>query len=157
MIRTATAEDAAALSVIWNGVIRDTTSIFNSTERGLDEIVAVIEAGDPFFVWDDGDGIQGFARWFPFRGTDGYRHTVEHTVLLAPGVHGRGVGRQLMERLFETARAADKHVMVACVTAENRAGIAFHQRMGFEQTGFMPQVGRKFGRWLDLAILQKRL
>ncbi|GAD54052.1 GCN5-related N-acetyltransferase [Limimaricola cinnabarinus LL-001] len=62
-----------------------------------------------------------------------------------------------MERLFETARAADKHVMVACVTAENAAGIAFHERMGFERTGTMPEVGRKFGRWLDLAILQKRL
>ncbi len=63
----------------------------------------------------------------------------------------------MMQQLFDSARARDKHVMVACITAENRAGLAFHQRMGFEQTGFMPEVGRKFGRWLDLAIMQKRL
>ncbi len=157
MIRPATPDDAPALSAIWNGVIRDTTSIFNATERSLDEIVALIEAGDPFFVWDDGQGAQGMARWFPFRGTDGYRHTVEHTILLGRGLHGRGVGRAMMQQLFDSARARDKHVMVACITAENRAGLAFHQRMGFEQTGFMPEVGRKFGRWLDLAIMQKRL
>ncbi|PHP28826.1 GNAT family N-acetyltransferase [Limimaricola cinnabarinus] len=156
MIRPATPDDAPALGAIWNRVIRETTSIFNATERSEAEIAQIIGNGDPFFVWDE-DGVQGFARWFPFRGTDGYRHTVEHTILLAPGLHGRGAGRAMMGRLFETARAADKHVMVACVTAENTAGIAFHERMGFERSGYMPQVGRKFGRWLDLAILQKRL
>ncbi|MGR3465521.1 N-acetyltransferase family protein [Limimaricola sp.] len=156
MIRPATPDDAPALSAIWNGVIRETSSIFNSTERSEAEIAEITQSGDPFLVWDE-DGVQGFARWFPFRGTDGYRHTVEHTILLAPSLHGRGAGRMMMERLFETARAADKHIMVACVTAENSAGIAFHERLGFVRTGTMPEVGRKFGRWLDLAILQKRL
>jgi phosphinothricin acetyltransferase len=156
MIRPATPEDAPALGAIWNRVIRETTSIFNATERSEAEIAEIICSGDPFFVWDEG-GVRGFARWFPFRGTDGYRHTVEHTILLAPDLQGRGAGRMLMARLFDTARAADKHVMVACVTAENTAGIAFHERLGFVRTGTMPEVGRKFGRWLDLAILQKPL
>ncbi|MBB3712141.1 phosphinothricin acetyltransferase [Limimaricola variabilis] len=156
MIRPATPEDAPALGAIWNRVIRETTSIFNATERSEAEIAEITCSGDPFFVWDEG-GVRGFARWFPFRGTDGYRHTVEHTILLAPDLQGRGAGRMLMGRLFDTARAADKHVMVACVTAENTAGIAFHERLGFARTGTMPEVGRKFGRWLDLAILQKPL
>lgn len=156
MIRPATPEDAPALGAIWNRVIRETTSIFNATERSEAEIAEITCSGDPFFVWDEG-GVRGFARWFPFRGTDGYRHTVEHTILLAPDLQGRGAGRMLMARLFDTARAADKHVMVACVTAENTAGIAFHERLGFVRTGTMPEVGRKFGRWLDLAILQKPL
>ncbi|SDE44890.1 GNAT family N-acetyltransferase [Limimaricola pyoseonensis] len=157
MIRSATPDDAPALATLWNRVIRDTTTIFNATERSEAEVAQLITAGDPFLVWDEGRGARGLARWFPFRGTDGYRHTVEHTILLGEDLHGRGVGRAMMAQLFETARAADKHVMVACVTAENRAGLAFHERLGFERTGLMPEVGRKFGRWLDLAILQKRL
>ena len=67
---------------------------------------------------------------------------------------GRGLGPALMQALIARARAADLHVMVAAIESENSASIRLHQRLGFVTTGQMPQVGRKFGRWLDLTFMQ---
>jgi phosphinothricin acetyltransferase len=69
-------------------------------------------------------------------------------------MRGRGLGRILLKELIERARAIGKHVMVAGIEAGNRGSIALHEKLGFEQVGLLPQVGMKFGRWLDLAFLQ---
>ena len=82
---------------------------------------------------------------------------MEHTVLLAPAAQGKGLGRALMAALEAHAAAAGAHVMIAAIDADNAAGRAFHAALGYVQTGLMPQTGRKFGRWLDLVLMQKIL
>lgn len=62
-----------------------------------------------------------------------------------------------MHSLCDSASLLGKHVMVGAVTGENEASIRFHERLGFVEVARMPQVGSKFGRWLDLVLLQKRL
>ena len=71
-----------------------------------------------------------------------------------PAGGGGGIGAALLTALIDRARALGKHVMVAGIAAENTGSIRLHERMGFRQTGHLPQVGAKFGRWLDLAFLQ---
>jgi L-amino acid N-acyltransferase len=106
----------------------------------------------------DGSGaVAGFASFGDFRAWPGYRYTVEHSIHIRRDCRGSGIGRALMEPLFAEARRMDKHVMIAGVDASNVAGIAFHERLGFEQVGLVREVGRKFGRWLDLAFLQRFL
>ena len=156
MIRSARPTDAPDLHAVWTPVIRETTSIFHTTERTEEEIAALAEGPDPFLVWDDGEA-RGFARCFPFRAGNGYAEAVEHTVLLAPEAQGRGVGRALMEALIAEARACDKHTMWGAVSAENAPGLAFHAAMGFTEQGRLREAGRKFGRWLDLVLMGRVL
>ena len=157
MIRPARPADAPALWRVWTPVIRATTAIFHTAERSEEEIAALVGAGDPFLVWDEGGEASGFARCFPFRAGNGYAHAVEHTILLAPAAQGQGRGRALMKALTREARERGKHTMWGAVSAENTAGLAFHRACGFEERGRLPEVGRKFGRWLDLVLMGRTL
>ena len=74
-----------------------------------------------------------------------------------PAHHGKGTGKALMTRLIVEARAIGKHVMVAGIESRNAASIALHEKLGFTITAQMPQVGTKFGRWLDLTFMQLQL
>ncbi|MBA85320.1 GNAT family N-acetyltransferase [Thalassobius sp. S69A] len=160
-IRSALAGDAAAIAALWNPFIRDTAVTFNSALKTpqmiADDIAAKETAGHPFFLAELPDGLAGFATYGQFRGGVGYAHSMEHTVILSARAQGRGVGRALMSAIEDHARASGVHVMMAGVSAENPDGVAFHKAVGYAQVARIPQVGRKFGRWMDLVLLQKLL
>ncbi len=157
MIRPARAPDAPQLHAIWTPVIRETTSIFHTTERSEQDIAQLTEGADPFLVWDDDGRVLGFARCFTFRAGNGYVRTVEHTILLHADAQGRGVGRALIDALALAAAAQGKHMMIGAISAENASGLAFHRACGFTEHGRLPEVGYKFGRWLDLVLMGRRL
>ncbi|MGL4281684.1 MAG: GNAT family N-acetyltransferase [Albidovulum sp.] len=160
LIRPALSADLAPILAIWNPVIRDTTITFSSEEKtpeGLAAMIATRRAdGREFFVAEDG-GILGFATYAQFRAGNGYAHAMEHTVILAPGASGHGIGRALMTRLENHAREAGAHTLFAGVSGDNTAGVAFHERIGFRTLARLPEAGRKFGRWLDLVLMMKLL
>ena len=101
--------------------------------------------------------VTGYASFGDWRAFDGFRHTVEHSVYVHPDHQGKGIGRTLMKALINEARTLGKHVMVAGIEAQNQASIHLHETLGFVTTGQMPQVGTKFGRWLDLIFMQLQL
>lgn len=162
LIRDAQAGDAAGIAAIYNYAVTQTLAIWN--ERTVDTrdreawIAARQAQGYPVLVAvDDEDGILGYASFGDWRAFEGFRHTVEHSVYVRLDCHGKGLGRALLTALIERARQAGKHVMVAGIEAGNEASIHLHKGCGFVQTALMPQVGTKFGRWLDLAFLQLML
>jgi phosphinothricin acetyltransferase len=159
-IRPATEADAAAIMAIWNAAIRATLVTFSAVEKTEAEVAAILAArsgaAGGTFVADEG-GVLGFASYFQFRAGDGYARTMEHTVLLAPEGRGRGLGRALMAAVEAEARAKGKHSLVAAVSSANPEGRAFHAALGFEEVAVLPEVGWKWGRWLDLHLMQKRL
>jgi phosphinothricin acetyltransferase len=111
-------------------------------------------------VADDGGDVVGFAAYEYFRGEGkwpGYRLTMEQSIHVREDRWGRGVGRALIETLLDRARNAGVHVMVAAIDAENVESVAFHERLGFIEVARMPQTGVKFGRWLDLVLMQRVL
>ena len=161
MIRDANAADAAGIAAVWNPVIRDTPFTFNAVEKSAEDVAAMIAArqgeGHPFLVAEAGGRLLGFASYAQFRGGVGYARTMEHTVILAPEAWGQGTGRALMAALERHARAAGVHSLIGGVSAENPAGRAFHARIGFAEVAVLPQVGHKFGRYMDLVLMQKIL
>lgn len=161
MIRAAGAEDVAAIAAIWNPVIRGTAITFNSVEKTTPALVALLEEkaalGHPFLLAEAAGEVVGFATYGAFRGGVGYRRIAEHTILLLPEAQGRGVGRQLMAALEEAALGQGIASLMAGVSGENTAGLAFHHALGFVEVGRIPQAGWKFGRWMDLVLMQKRL
>ncbi|STQ11681.1 protein YncA [Enterobacter cloacae] len=138
-----------------------TAAIWNDTTVDTDNRIAWFEArtlaGYPVLVSEENGIITGYASFGDWRAFDGFRHTVEHSVYVHPDHQGKGIGRMLMKALIIEARDIGKHVMVAGIEAQNHASIHLHQTLGFVTTGQMPQVGTKFGRWLDLTFMQLQL
>jgi len=161
-VRDAVDGDVEAILAIYNDAVAHTTAIWNERLVDLADrrawLAARRAAGYPVLVAvDAADAVLGYASFGDWRAFDGYRHTVEHSVYVAAGARGAGLGRALMVALIERARALRKHVMVAGIEAGNTASIRLHETLGFARVGLMPEVGTKFGRWLDLAFLQLTL
>lgn len=161
MIRAAEAADAPAIAAIWNPIIRETAVTFNSVEKSIPSLIALLEEkaalGHPFLLAEEAGRILGFATYGAFRGGVGYRRIAEHTILLVPEAQGRGAGRRLMAALEEKALAQGIASLMAGVSGENPGGIGFHRAIGFVEVGRIPQAGWKFERWMDLVLMQKRL
>jgi len=158
ILRAARPGDADALCAIANPLIQETLVTFTTDLRTPEQVKMEIAArGTAFQVAETEGGVVGFATFGPFRKGPGYAATAEHTILLAPSARGAGIGRALMTRLEQVARGRGIHVLVGGISGANTAGALFHKRMGFVQTGLMPEVGRKNGQWLDLVLMQKIL
>ena len=160
-VRDAGPADAAAIEAIWTPVIRNSAATFNSVPRSEAEIAAMIAArqadGHAFLVAELDGMVRGFASYGQFRAGIGYARTMEHTVILAPDAGGPGLGRALVTAIEDHARAGGAHSIFAGVSGENEAGRAFHAALGYQTVAILPQVGFKFGRRMDLHLMQKLL
>lgn len=171
LIRPAELSDATAIMSIYNPVVQTSTATFDLVPRTYDQqvgwlsdrsgarivLVAVddsVDAGGP----DAGDGqVIGYASLSPYRDRPAYATTVEDSIYIAESHHGRGVGRVLLTRLIDTARAHGFHTVIARIVADHDASIALHAACGFEAVGHEREVGRKFGQWLDVVTMQRLL
>ncbi|MCY1275074.1 L-methionine sulfoximine/L-methionine sulfone acetyltransferase [compost metagenome] len=162
LIRDAAEADLDGILAIYNDAVQNTTAIWNETLVDLANRRAWLAertaAGFPVLVALNAQGeVLGYASYGTWRSIEGFRHTVEHSVYVRGDQRGQGLGPALMQALIERARQAGLHVMVAAIESGNAASIRLHERLGFVTTGQMPQVGRKFGRWLDLTFMQLML
>jgi L-amino acid N-acyltransferase len=161
IVRPARDADMAQVAAIWAPILRDTTITFAADIRPPEVLVRMAADrradGREFFVAEVAGVVLGFATYGQFRGGNGYVTSMEHTIILAPAAQGRGVGRALMAAVEDHARSGGAHTMVAVVSGENPEGIAFHKALGYVDHGTLPQVGRKFGRYLDAVFMVKLL
>jgi len=104
MIRRATPTDAAAITAIWNKAIRDTTITFNPIEKSEAEVAALLIKETPCYVFERDGAVLGFARYFPFRSGEGYRFSVEHSIILDESAQGNGAGRALLAAVCTTPK-----------------------------------------------------
>lgn len=158
IIRDATADDLAAILEIHNDAIRTTTAIWDEHEVSLDErrgwFDARTAAGLPVLVADVDGAVGGYASYGPWRPKSGYRLTMEDSIYVHPAHRRQGLAGALLPALIARARAGDVHAIVAGVEASNTVSIGLHETFGFERVALLPEVGFKFGRWLDLVYLQ---
>lgn len=144
---------------IFNEAILHSTALYDYTPRAPQSMVGWFDAkragGLPVIGIENGEGVLlGFGSYGTFRAWPAYKYTVEHSVYVHKEHRGRGLGRIVLEKLIEAARQNDVHAMIGGIDATNSASIALHERLGFKHAGTLPQVGFKFGRWLDLAFYQ---
>ena len=160
-IQAAEEHHLPGILAIYNHAVEHTTAIWNYAVVDLENRRAWwrarTEAALPVLVAVNGDEVLGYASYGPFRAFDGYRLTVEHSVYVAEGARRQGIASRLLSALEAHARDTGLHVMLGGIAADNQASLRLHQRLGFTETGRLPQVGQKFGRWLDLVFMQKVL
>lgn len=160
-LRDATHADLPAILAIHNDAIANSFAIWTSTPASLESRAALMDsrhlAGYPFIAAVRHDELVGYASFGAFRTGDGYSQTVEHSIYVRGDARGNGIGAMLLKALIKEAKSRDIHVMIGGIEAGNSASLALHARLGFVETGRLPQTGRKFGRWLDLVLMQKIL
>lgn len=160
-IEAAAPADVPAIAAILNDAIANSVAAWRETPMTEAEMQAWFEDRDRDYavlVARGTDGaVLGYASYGAFRAYSGYRHTVEHSVYVRGDARGQGIGTALLARLIERARAQGFHVMVGALEANNGASLKLHLARGFVETGRMPEVGRKFDRWLTLVFVQKIL
>ena len=155
---SATRGDLREILAIYNEVIRNSTAVYSEEEftpaRGEAWFDAKMHRGFPLIVARDESGITGFGTFGEFRAWPCYRHSVEHSVHVRADRRGHGIGRALVVDLLARAAADARHVMIAGIDADNAVSIGLHRSLGFVSVGHFREVGRKFGRWLDLEFMQ---
>ena len=153
--------DIPGILAIYNEVIRHSTAVYSevefTAERGDAWFDAKAAQGFPFLVVRDASGVIGFGTFGDFRAWPCYQFSVEHSVHVRADRRGAGIGRALVRDLIQRATAMGKHVMIAGIDADNAASIKLHETLGFAVVGHFHEVGFKFGRWLDLLFLERRL
>lgn len=150
-----------AIRAIFNSEIAVSTALWEDSPRSSETVRAwwdtKVKAGFPVIGAFDGETLIGFATYGQFRPQSGYRLSVEHSVYLVATYRGLGIGRQLLEVIVERARLAGMHAIIGVIDSANAASRQLHESAGFELVGTLPEVGRKFDRWLDACFYQKTL
>jgi L-amino acid N-acyltransferase YncA len=161
-IRPATEADLPAITEIYDHAVRYGTATFELIAPDLVEMTrrfrALVEGGFPYLVATVEREVAGYAYAGPYRPRPAYRFTVENSIYLRPAVHRRGIGLLLMQRLLSECEARGHRQMIAVIGDSANAGsVGLHTRCGFDMIGTHPNVGLKFGRWLDTVMMQRSL
>ena len=158
-IRPTVAADLPLITGIYEHAVRFGTATFELTPPDLAEMTrrfnTLMEGGFPYLVAVVEGRVVGYAYAGPYRPRPAYRFTVENSVYLEPATHRRGIGLQLLRRLITESEARGYRQMIAVIGDSANAGsIGVHTRCGFQMIGTHPNVGLKFGRWLDTVMMQ---
>ncbi|HEX2540606.1 MAG TPA: GNAT family N-acetyltransferase [Caldimonas sp.] len=162
LIRPSTAADVPALADIYAWHVEHGTGTFEIDPPAGSEMAArrqaVLDNGLPWLVLESGGAVQGYAYAAPFRPRPAYRFSLEDSVYLAPQAAGRGFGRLLLAELLARCEAAAARQMMAVIgDSANAASVGVHRALGFQHVGTLRSAGWKFGRWLDVVLMQRGL
>jgi phosphinothricin acetyltransferase len=159
-VRVAVADDAEAIRGIYNPYVETSTFTFDLVPRSLNEQRAWLAAragAHTALVAEDAGTIVGFGALSAYRDRPAYATSVEDSVYVAPDHQGAGVGKLLLGGLVEVAAASGFHAVFARIVGGHEASIGLHASFGFELVGTEREVGRKFGRWLDVVVMERLL
>ncbi len=162
LVRPSTPADLDAIRDVYAHAVTQGTGTFEleapdaaEMARRRDEVLA---KGLPWLVAEAQGRVLGYAYANPFRPRPAYRFCVEDSIYLSPDAQGRGVGRVLLAELLARCQAAGARQMLAVIgDSANHGSIGVHRALGFEPCGLLHAVGWKFGRWLDVVLMQRAL
>jgi L-amino acid N-acyltransferase YncA len=155
-LRPATADDLPAIRALYDHYVATSTCTFQLEPDAPGEREAWFHNRGPAHpvIVADAAGLFGWAALSPWKPRGGYAGSVEVSVYVRPDRHRQGVGRALLAELIRLGRAAGLHTLLAGVCTEHPGSLALHEVLGFRRVAHLREVGRKFGRWLDVVYLQ---
>ena len=162
LIRPSTEHDLPAITRIYGHHVLHGTGTFETTPPTQEEMgtrrADVLSKGLPWLVVEDGGEVLGYAYGNWFKPRPAYRFSVEDSIYLAPEAAGKGLGRALLAELLATLeRGGVRKVMAVIGDSGNAGSIGVHSALGFERVGVVQSCGWKFGRWLDIVMMQRSL
>lgn len=157
MIRAVTLNDAEALTPMYNHYIETSGVTFEETLITSDDMRERIQTihftkGFPYIVFEENNEVLGYAYATTFRERVAYRYTVESTVYVDPNHFGKGIGKLLYQELIELLKQQDFHSVIGVITLPNEPSVQLHEQFGFKKVGHFTEVGKKFGRWMDVGF-----
>jgi phosphinothricin acetyltransferase len=158
IIRPATIDDLPDITDIYNEAVRTTDATFDIEPKTVEERTGWFNAHDsrhPILVAAGNSTVIGWASLSKWSERLAYADTAEISVYVKDGFRRKGAGRKLMETALDKGREAGLHAILSRIVAGNQQSIRLHESLGFEHVGVMREVGRKFGRLLDVAVMQK--
>lgn len=156
-VRRVSLSDAEAINDIYNHYVLHTAVSFETEALSVGEMrqrIATLSAEFPYFVCEISGRVVGYCYVHLWKERAAYCHTYETTLYLHPDFVRHGLGSVLLNLLVSECRSRGYHALIACITANNAASIAFHAHHGFEQVSLFKQVGHKFGEWLDVVDME---
>ena len=157
-IRPYQTEDTQAILDLINHQILHSTALYDYNIRTFEQQQTILEEkiskNFPVIVAELDGQVAGFGMYSEFRFREAYKFTVEHSVYVNEGFHGKGIGKLLLQELITLARKQKRHTMIAVIDAENQGSVAFHEKFGFKTVGIIKESGFKFDRWLDSVFMQ---
>ncbi len=159
-VRAAEDGDLSAIADIYNDAVLNSIATFDTELARLDEYDGWLdERRHPYavLVAEREGEVVGWAALKAFASKPSYRFTAENTVYVRADMRGKGVGKALLARLLEVAAENGFRTVIARIAAPNPASVRLHRRLGFRRVGVEREVGHKFGRWLDVVVMQRML
>jgi len=158
MIRNATQQDLPAILAIMNDAIENTTTIYDYKTRDEDYIIQWFtnktKDNWPVLIYEVEGKTVAYGSYGTFRAWEAFKVTVEHSIYVEQKYRGKGIGKQLLHKLIETAKQQGYHTMIGGIDATNNTSICLHKQFGFVEAGRIKETGFKFDKWLDLVFMQ---
>ena len=157
MIREALYSDAATIAEIYNYYILNTVITFEFdpiTSQEIESRMEKYKEVGPYLVYEETGEVIGYAYVSKFRERKAYEHSVESTIYLKHGLGGKGVGFKLYSELLSQV-SAKYHATIGGIALPNDASVRLHEKCGFKKVGHFSEVGKKFGKWIDVGFWQK--
>jgi len=158
--RAGRADDLAAINALYNHYILNSSATFDLDPLSMTNRRAWFDQFEPetalqLWVAEKDATVVGFACSSPFRAKAGYKDTVETSIYLSPSAHGEGIGHRLYQALFDALDRTSAHTAIAMITLPNVPSIRLHERLNFQTSGSLEQVGIKFGQRLSVCLMQR--
>jgi len=161
-IRDAEERDIPTILAIHNDAVAETTAIWDTNPVDLDDRLRWwrdrVAAGYPVLVAIIDGQVAGYASYAQWRPKSGYRYCVENSVYVSARFQRRGAATALLTALLGRAEESGRvHTVIAAIETSNKTSILLHEKFGFRIVGQLPEVGHKFGGWMDLTLMQRTL